>query len=319
MKQLLFLCASFLFLVNCTNAIKNSNANVVVEEGTAISATDTDASADEKASIPTKEKLIGSWVGYFEADRSEDFSDKVLVLDEGYVWTRDNKINISIDQIQDSMVIGHSVVAGNDRPFKGSVAKDDEGDFHFSVKEPGDDKYDGIFNFTIKNGLLSGKWQAYKKIEIQNRIYNLELMHFEYNPRIMLDRSKAYVDWHKFVEEKETFEMEGEEVEEWIHREFASATDLIYDINASSDVLSKSLVENLKRGDLTIIRNTIYARHGYSFKHRPLRVFFDAQPWYMPIHTDIKKEFTDLEKQNIQLLLKYEKNAAEYYDSFGRG
>lgn len=44
-------------------------------------------------------------------------------------------------------------------------------------------------------------------------------------------------------------------------------------------------VENLKRRDLTIIRT----------------------------------DFTELEKQNIKLLLSYEKNAAEYYDSFGRG
>ncbi|MFN5849409.1 MAG: YARHG domain-containing protein, partial [Chitinophagales bacterium] len=65
--------------------------------------------------------------------------------------------------------------------------------------------------------------------------------------------------------------------------------------------------------------NMIYARHGYSFKNRPLRVFFDAQEWYIPVHTDIKKDLTEIEKKNIQLLLKYEKNAKEYYDYFGRG
>ena len=113
--------------------------------------------------------------------------------------------------------------------------------------------------------------------------------------------------------------MEEGEFEEWITKEFASATDKIYKINASNTLLKKSDVENLKKGDLTIIRNTIYARHGYSFKNRPLRVFFDAQSWYIPIHTDIKKEFTDIEKKNIQLLLRYEKNAIEYYDYFGRG
>jgi len=52
---------------------------------------------------------------------------------------------------------------------------------------------------------------------------------------------------------------------------------------------------------------------------RPLRVFFDAQPWYIPVHADIRSEFTELEKKNIQLLLSFEENAAEYYDYFGRG
>ena len=75
----------------------------------------------------------------------------------------------------------------------------------------------------------------------------------------------------------------------------------------------------MKRGDIYILRNTIYARHGYSFKYRPLRVFFDKQSWYIPMNTNIKDDFTEIEKQNIKLLLRYEKNAKEYYDSFGRG
>ena len=84
-------------------------------------------------------------------------------------------------------------------------------------------------------------------------------------------------------------------------------------------MLTKSDVENLKKGDIVIIRNTIYARHGYSFKNQPLRVFFDAQDWYIPVHTDVKSELTDIEKDNIKLLLRYERNAKEYYDYFGRG
>jgi hypothetical protein len=83
-------------------------------------------------------------------------------------------------------------------------------------------------------------------------------------------------------------------------------------------MLSKNDLENLKKGDLLIIRNTIYARHGFSFKNRPLRIFFDAQEWYMPVNMNIKPQLTEIEKKNIQLLLKYEKNSIEYYDSFGR-
>ena len=100
---------------------------------------------------------------------------------------------------------------------------------------------------------------------------------------------------------------------------FASATKKIYSINASNTLLTENDVANLNKGDLLIIRNTIYARHGYSFKSRPLRVFFDNESWYMPLNTDIKNAFTDIEKKNIVLLLKYEKIAKEYYDYFGRG
>jgi hypothetical protein len=130
----------------------------------------------------------------------------------------------------------------------------------------------------------------------------------------MLEDIKPFVDWEKQKKGKFT-----EENVEYSTDEYASATDMIYKINASNTLLSKSDVENLKKGDLVIIRNTIYARHGYSFRKRTLRVFFDAQDWYIPVMADIKGLFTEIEKKNIQLLLRYEKNAKEYYDYFGRG
>jgi len=141
----------------------------------------------------------------------------------------------------------------------------------------------------------------------------------------MNSMARRFVDWNSYNEWEvsyadefeETFEEEFDET--YIQREFATATDAIYTVNASNTLLSREQVMNLSRGDLNIIRNAIYARHGYSFKSRPLRVFFDAQSWYIPVLNDIKNDFTELEQKNIALLLKYEKNAAEYYDSFGRG
>ena len=199
------------------------------------------------------------------------------------------------------------------------MISEEDGSYAFTVKEPGDDRYDGIFTFTIKDSELIGTWSAYKKIEIPRRKYTLEKKTFTYNPNVMLEGAKEYVDWTKKIQTKEKVEMAENEFDEWISTQFASATSLIYTMNASNRLLEKSEVENLQKGDLTIIRNTIYARHGYSYKNRPLRVFFDAQPWYIPVHSNIKGDFTEIEKENIKLLLKYEQNAAEYYDTFGRG
>ena len=317
MKNLSYILLLSLFASACNSNIKDSSATIEIEEGTQVEDTnqlegmaETEKSESVKS---TKENILGFWVGYFEEDgKDEDYSKDVFV-DEGFHWNRANKINISIDKITDSIVIGHSVVAGNNRPFKGTVK-----DGSFQVKEPGTDKYDGEFKFQVIGDELIGKWTAYKKINIQKRKYTLAKKDFVYNPDILLEKSQRYIDWTKYTASKETETYEGE-FEEWIRKEYTSATDLIYSINASNTLLKKKDVENLKKGDLTIIRNTIYARHGYSFKNRPLRVFFDAQSWYIPIHTDIKADFTDLEKENIKLLLRYEKNAKEYYDYFGRG
>jgi len=320
LKQYLILSLLFIVTCGCQTEIKNKEAKVLVEAGAKTEALQVKANTELNISKNIQDGIhpaLGSWVGYFEKGSDVNYKKEVYV-GEGFIWGRENKINISIDKIEDSKVYGHSVVAGNDRSFEGTISEDENGTLAFNVKEPGDHKYDGEFNFKLWKGRLNGKWTAFKDIEIKNRKYSLEKKDFTYNPDVMLKYSKSYVDWSKKKTVKDTTYYDGEE-EEWIEEEFATATDLIYKLNASNTLLSKSEVENLKKGDLTIIRNTIYARHGYSFKNRPLRVFFDAQKWYIPVHADIKEDFTDLEKKNIELLLKYEKNASEYYDRFGRG
>lgn len=317
---------SFLFLlvlISCNGKIKKDKSTVVVEKGTEVAENKEYEKPKEvnKRTDPDKKQVIsknvvGFWVGYFERDDEEERNvGENVYADEGFYWSRENKINISIDEINDSIIIGHSVVAGNSRPFKGSYSSEKN---KYVVKEPGDDKYDGVFTFEFINDKLEGKWRAYREINIRNRKYSLDKREFVYNPNQKLDESKRYIDWNKFIENKEVVEYD-DETEEWISQQFSSATNKIYEINASNTLLTKDDVENLKRGDLTIIRNTIYARHGYSFKNRPLRVFFDAQPWYIPVHNDIRSNFTETEIKNIRLLLSYEENADEYYDYFGRG
>lgn len=330
-NNIIFLIFTIILISSCGNEIKNKDAKVEVENGTEIpTSTPTNNPIEDATSVKTdlsnsqptssvEDQLLGFWVGDFVPANQKD--EKIIYMGEFGSWNRTNKINIAIDQITDSLVIGHSVVAGNDRPFKGIMKKLHTPErYFFEVKEPGDNRYDGTFSFTIsldKNN-LEGTWEAYKNIDIKKRKYNLSPKKFTYDPNIMLDFSRQYLDWNKVIKTEEEWNIE-DEVHKWIKEEFAAATDLIYEINASNRLLTKSEVENLKKGDLTIIRNSIYARHGYSFKNRPLRVFFDSQEWYIPVHADIKKDFTEIEKENIKLLLRYEKNAAEYYDSFGRG
>ena len=310
----LFLYASLFLAVSCTN-IKNEDADVQEENGVKPEDTISTAKVEPPEEKSEDHILLGNWVGYFE-NASDDKWDKAVFPDEGLMWLRENKINISIDRIWEDSIFGHSVVAGNQRPFKGVIVVGNTG-ITGKLYEPGDNKYDGTFGFSFMDSILNGTWKSYKKIEISHRKYALKKKVFKYNPKQMLDRSKPYADWNKEI--REPWDDESEEVMGEYTSTFASATEKIYEINASSTLLTKKVVSNLKKGDLKIIRNTIYARHGYSFKNRPLRVFFDAQPWYIPVYADIKKEFTEVEKKNIQLLLKYEKNAEEYYDYFGRG
>jgi len=125
-----------------------------------------------------------------------------------------------------------------------------------------------------------------------------------------------YVDWTK----KKTKYIKDPELDYdgYDTSYFATSND-VYKYNASATLLTRNEVANMKKADIFILRNAIYARHGYSFKNQQLRAFFDKQSWYIPVSADVKNEFTEIEKKNIELLLRFEKNAKEYYDEFGRG
>ncbi|MDA0767568.1 MAG: YARHG domain-containing protein [Verrucomicrobia bacterium] len=87
---------------------------------------------------------------------------------------------------------------------------------------------------------------------------------------------------------------------------------------SSTKTLTEKDVENLKSEELRIMRNEIYARHGYGFKMADMREHFDKLDWYMPIAVDITTKLTPVEQKNAALLKRYENYSEEYYDSFGR-
>ncbi|MFN0201157.1 MAG: YARHG domain-containing protein [Bacteroidia bacterium] len=86
----------------------------------------------------------------------------------------------------------------------------------------------------------------------------------------------------------------------------------------SEKLLAEADVENLLKQELRIMRNEIYARHGYSFKMKDMRSYFDQQDWYIPTTTDVRDALTEVEEKNVALLKRYEKYAADYYDEYGR-
>jgi hypothetical protein len=245
---------------------------------------------------------IGSYSGGFTASVYNDTKD--------YVY--ENRITIFIDSLSGDMMYGRSVVAGNNRPFKGKYTKEGS-NYKAEVTEPGDDKYDGKFSFTIKideantNEIyLAGKWIANdKKLDVTERIYNLYKKDFAYDPQHQLPEN---IQWAELYGSNPKFPDRIEQL-----------TAEVVKYNGSTTELKKEDLQNLYKGDLEIIRNAIYARHGYSFKNRRVRFIFDQfVPWYMPVSTDVRNELTELEKKNIDLIKRYEEHAEKYYDEYGR-
>jgi len=189
-----------------------------------------------------------------------------------------NKINIALAGILNDQAIGYTVCAGNYRPIEGKVSVQGDSIYTFQMKEPGTDQYDGEFHFTINT--------------------NKGVMEGSWAPF-----KKGAATPKKFMLSKKTFEYN---------------TDVGMYPQASSELLGEADVENMLEEELEVMRNEIYARHGYSFKDKAMRARFDSTSWYMPMGVDIREQLTDIEVQNIDLIYRYEEYYAENYDSYGR-
>lgn len=58
--------------------------------------------------------------------------------------------------------------------------------------------------------------------------------------------------------------------------------------------------------ELRIMRNYIYARHGYIFKSPELTEYFSQYSWYDPRYTDVGYDLNDVEIANVAFIQRYE-------------
>ncbi|MGN6802134.1 MAG: YARHG domain-containing protein [Ginsengibacter sp.] len=75
---------------------------------------------------------------------------------------------------------------------------------------------------------------------------------------------------------------------------------------ASQRFLNSNDVKYLNRYQLKIMRNEIFARHGYIFKTAEMKSYFAQQTWYHGQYNDVNSMLSEIEKRNIDLIRKYE-------------
>lgn len=76
-----------------------------------------------------------------------------------------------------------------------------------------------------------------------------------------------------------------------------------YHITGSRE-LTEEDIKGKTSHELRIMRNEIYARHGYIFKDPILRDYFMRKTWYKP--TTISVTFNDIEQYNVRFIQQYE-------------
>jgi len=264
--------------------------------------------------VETHKEFYGIWTGMLNPipDDAEEYQSDIA--------DPPKKISIKINKIVKDSVYGQSIAGGNQRPLVGVLTTVGNKTM-FTLDEPGTNKYDGRFELVLKNDTLQGKWTSYKNNGdvYANKTLALVQKQFVYNPNFLLEEDIEAYDWeHPKQEERSVIEGENSEEEMYVEDVYRFASENIYMLNASKEILTEEQLKNLRKLDLEIIRNTIFARHGYSFKRGFLREFFEANTWYVPFSDNVDKDLTKIEKENIAVLKRLEQYAEDHYDSFGR-
>lgn len=248
----------------------------------------------QASNIPAvRNGIEGFYTGEFRSTRPEDAEDKAP------------RITMRIDSLDGRRIYGHSTLSAHERPFSGSYTRIGNA-YQVTAQEPGDDPTDGRFRFTLDptQKTLAGDWQVNKSDPaIPIRKYVLLQRTYRYDPQLALPENLP----HTFLAGKD----DDDDVIE-------SLTSDVVKKNASTVILTSSDVENMYKGDLEVLRNSIYARHGYVFRNdRMAQLFNNYVNWYLPVSPEVG-QLTEIEKKNIALIKRYETHATRYYSAFGR-
>jgi hypothetical protein len=136
-----------------------------------------------------------------------------------------------------------------------------------------------------------------------SKIEELEKQIQMQNESILRDKE---ADLKKTIEEKDA------EINNLKNKKNANANPSYFAAGAgrfpqgSQRYLSYTDVEYLSSRDLKIMRNEIFARHGYIFKTSDMIQHFNSQSWYRALNNDVTAYLSKIEKDNVNFIKQYE-------------
>jgi hypothetical protein len=80
----------------------------------------------------------------------------------------------------------------------------------------------------------------------------------------------------------------------------------ILNLKTSDILLTEDDLIGLSKKELKILRNEIYARHGYIFKSKDLQDYFSNKSWYSPMYKNVAEKLSTIEIKNINFIKKHE-------------
>lgn len=89
--------------------------------------------------------------------------------------------------------------------------------------------------------------------------------------------------------------------------------NMVLSLNSSNFDLNKPFEENalkkLNAKELSILRNSIYAKYGYIFSEKEYKEYFSKVAWYKPTNKNVETKLNSVDKQNISEITALEKKS----------
>jgi len=98
------------------------------------------------------------------------------------------------------------------------------------------------------------------------------------------------------------YEAKAKEFKEITGEDFNTA----FMFNSDKELIPDEIIKDLSRDEASILRNEIYARHGYAFGQGRLASYFNLKTWYTSKTRAV--ELNEIEKQNVTNIYAYERS-----------
>ena len=70
--------------------------------------------------------------------------------------------------------------------------------------------------------------------------------------------------------------------------------------------LTESDISGMSNDDLCLLRNLIFAIHGYRFKQARFLEFFNGYSWYTPMYSNVESSLSSVENYNVKFIKRHE-------------
>jgi len=85
---------------------------------------------------------------------------------------------------------------------------------------------------------------------------------------------------------------------------FAAEQDFLFP--SDSELITEDYLMTLTKEEIALLRNEIFARHGYIFRTEPFKTYFSSKPWYTPNENYDDSLLSEIEKTNAETIIAFE-------------